>query len=79
LAIEDIPRIILTLEEDHLAKGDAKCVLSYLKNVLKLKVGMITGDNKHTALKVAKYLSIPIENVSYRANPNDKKKTVMSY
>jgi P-type Cu+ transporter len=40
---------------------------------------MITGDNKHTALKVANYLNIPLENVSYKANPNDKKKTVMRY
>jgi len=47
-----------------------------MANVLKLKVGMITGDNKHTALKVAKYLDIPIENVKYRAYPNEKKKTV---
>jgi len=37
---------------------------------------MITGDNKHTALKVAKYLDIPTENVTYRAYPNDKKKAV---
>jgi len=42
-----------------------------------LKVMMITGDNKHTALKVAKYLEIPEENVTYRAYPNDKKKVVM--
>ena len=47
--------------------------------MLKLKVGMITGDNKYTALKVAKYLDIPIENVAYRANPNDKKNTVIKY
>ena len=37
---------------------------------------MITGDNKHTALRVAKYLDIPAENVTYRAYPNDKKKAV---
>jgi Cu+-exporting ATPase len=59
-----------------LAKDEAKCVVTYMQKVLKLKVGMITGDNKHAALKVAKYLSIPIENVKYKAYPNEKKKTV---
>ena len=50
-----------------------------MANVLKLKVGMITGDNKHTALKVAKHLEIPLENVRYRAYPNEKKKTVQGF
>ena len=48
-----------------------------MRRNLGLKVAMITGDNKHTALKVAKYLDIPAENVTYRAYPNDKKNAVI--
>lgn len=79
LAVGQTARLILSLEEEHLAKEEAKCVVSYMANVLKLKVAMITGDNKHTALKVATYLDIPLENVRYRAYPNEKKKTVQGF
>lgn len=77
LAINNIPRVLISLEEKHLAKEEAKPVLDYMRTKMGLKVAMITGDNKHTALRVAKYLSIPEENVTYRAYPNDKKKVVM--
>lgn len=40
---------------------------------------MITGDNKHSALKVAKHLNIPIENVTYSAYPETKKKVVEKF
>ena len=40
---------------------------------------MITGDNKHSALKVAKHLDIPVENVTYSAYPETKKKMVEKY
>ena len=30
-----------------------------------MKVCMITGDNKHSALKVAKHLNINVDNVTY--------------
>ena len=54
-------------------------MVAYMTEKLKLKVGMITGDNKHSALKVASHLNIPIEFVTYRAYPNEKKKVVMKY
>jgi cation transport ATPase len=41
-----------------------------------MRVAMITGDNKHAALKVAKHLGIDINDVVYKAYPEDKKKTV---
>jgi len=50
-----------------------------MRKTMGLKVAMITGDNKHTALRVAKYLEIPEEFVTYRAYPKDKKKVVMKY
>lgn len=50
-----------------------------MRNKMGLKVAMITGDNKHTALRVAKYLDIPEQNVTYRAYPSDKKKVVMKF
>jgi P-type E1-E2 ATPase len=77
LAVNNIPRVLISLEERHLAKEEAKPVLNYMRNVMGLKIAMITGDNKHTALRVAKYLDIPEANVTYRAYPNDKKKVVM--
>ena len=40
---------------------------------------MITGDNKHSAIKVAKHLGIPVENVTYSAYPETKKKVVEQY
>ena len=39
-----------------------------------MKVYMITGDNKHSALKVAKHVSIEAENVTYEAYPETNKK-----
>lgn len=52
-------------------------MLDYLRNQMGLKVAMITGDNKATALRVAKHLEIPETSVTYRAYPKDKKKVVM--
>ena len=43
---------------------------------MKLKVYMITGDNKQSALKVARHLRIPIENVTYSAYPETKRLVV---
>ena len=40
---------------------------------------MITGDNKHSALKVAKHLDISVDNVTYSAYPETKKKMVEKY
>jgi cation transport ATPase len=39
-----------------------------------MKIAMITGDNRHSAMKVANYLGI--DNVTYEAYPEDKKKAV---
>jgi P-type E1-E2 ATPase len=79
LAVDSIPRLLISLEELHVAKPEAKALVAYLTEKLKLKVGMITGDNKHSAVKVATHLNIPIEFVTYRAYPNEKKKVVMKY
>ena len=46
---------------------------------MKMKVCMITGDNKHSALKVAKHLNIQLENVTYSAYPETKKKVVEKF
>lgn len=79
LAVDKVPSLIISLEEAHLAKEEATYVVSYLKNVLKMKVCMITGDNKHSALKVAKHLDIDFENVTYQAYPETKKQVVTKY
>lgn len=39
-------------------------------------MAIITGDNKFTAFKVANYLNIKPEMVTYRAYPHQKKKVV---
>ena len=62
-----------------MAKHESKQVVNFLKNNLGLKVAMITGDNKHSALKVARHLGIEVENVTYKAYPEDKKKTVEKF
>ena len=40
---------------------------------------MITGDNKYSALKVARHLGIPTENVTYQAYPETKLQVVEKY
>lgn len=79
LALNQIPQLICCLEEEHLAKPESKQVVQFLRTNLNLKVAMITGDNKHSALKVARYLGIEQENVVYKAYPEDKKRTVEKF
>lgn len=76
LTVDEIPQLILSLEETHLAKENALYVVNYLQTVMKMKVCMITGDNKYSALKVAKYLNIAESNVTYQAYPETKKEVV---
>lgn len=40
---------------------------------MKMNVCMITGDNQYSAHKVADYLDIPRENVTYQAYPDTKR------
>lgn len=53
MVIDNVPRLLISLEEAHLAKPEALAVVTYMRDVMKLKVAMITGDNKHAAMKVA--------------------------
>lgn len=46
---------------------------------LGMNISMITGDNKHTALKVANYLGIKEDDVFYQAYPETKKEIVEKY
>lgn len=79
LVINNKPRLLISLEEAHLAKEEALGVVTYLRNVMKMRVAMITGDNEHAAMKVARYLDIPSQNVTFRAYPNDKKRVVKKF
>ena len=79
MAIDKMPRLLVSLEEDHLAKPEALGVVTYLRDVMNMKVAMITGDNEHAAMRVARYLDIPSSNVTFRAYPNDKKRTVKRF
>lgn len=74
--IDKVPRLVISLEEEHIAKPEAKSVINYLQIEMGLKVAIITGDNKFTAFKVANYLNIKPEMVTYRAYPHQKKKVV---
>jgi cation transport ATPase len=69
LAVGTIPQLIVSLEEEHLAKTEAKWVVSYMRDKMGMQVCMITGDNKHTARKVAKHLGISMENTYSEAYP----------
>ena len=79
LAIDKQPSLIISLEEAHLSKTESKYVIQFLQQEMKMRVCMITGDNKHTALKVARHLNIAVENVTYQAYPNTKKDVVERY
>ena len=71
--------LIVTLQEEHLAKKEAYAVVNYLQSKMGLKVAMITGDNKPTADKVAKYLGIDPKFVVSQAYPEDKKASVKKW
>lgn len=77
--INNVARLLISLEEEHLAKPDSKAVVSYLQNEMKMKVAMITGDNQHTALKVANYVGIPEALVTAKAYPHQKKNVVKKF
>ena len=47
------------MEETHLTKPESLGVVQYIREIMNMKVAMITGDNKHAAMKVANYLDIP--------------------
>jgi P-type E1-E2 ATPase len=64
------------MEEMHIAKPESREVVNYLRNTLKLRVAMITGDNKYAAYKVANYLGIDIRDVVYKAYPIEKRRAV---
>ena len=79
LAIDNIPSLIISLEEAELSKPEAKHVVQFLQETMSMRVGMITGDNMHAATKVAKHLNIPLDNVTYQAYPETKKEVVEKY
>lgn len=70
-------RLLISLEEEHVAKKEAQEVVSSLLNDHGIKVGMITGDNQHAAIRVANHLGIAPELVYFKASPTDKKNVIM--
>lgn len=79
MTVNNVPRLLISLEEEHLVKPEALGVVTYFREVLNLRVAMITGDNKHAAEKVAAYLKIPTCNVTHSAYPNGKKRIVEQF
>lgn len=69
---------MVSLEESHLAKQESVFVVNFLK-MLGLRVCMITGDNQHSAMKVAKHLGIYEDDIYYEALPETKKRIVSDY
>jgi P-type Cu+ transporter len=53
-------------------KPDAKAAVAYLRNVMKIDVWMVTGDNARTAQAIARQLDMPPERVVSEALPNAK-------
>ena len=45
LSMNGLPQMIISLEEQHVAKPESREVVQYLRQVLKVRVAMITGDN----------------------------------
>lgn len=79
MAIDGKPRLLVSLEEAHIAKPEALGVVGYMRDVMGLRVAMITGDNEHAAMKVARHLGIPSDLVTPKAYPNDKKRVVKGF
>ena len=75
MAINKEIMCLISLQEKHLTKTEAREVVSYLK-YNNCEVHMITGDNESAARKVASALDIPLENVLFRASPENKKTRV---
>jgi P-type E1-E2 ATPase len=57
LSINEVVVMIYGLEEEHLVKPEALAVLEKLRN-MKMHIHMITGDNKHSAFKIADHCKI---------------------
>ena len=79
MIVNTIPQLIISLEEAHTAKLESREVINYLRNTMKFRIAMITGDNQHSAYKVANYLGINVEDVVYKAYPSDKKRAVEKF
>ena len=79
MIIDNQPALIISLEESHLSKPESPFVISYLKKTAGYRVAMITGDNEHSAVKVANHLGISRENVVHSAYPWTKRDTVIAY
>lgn len=79
LTIDNVPALIVSLQEEHLSKQEAQYTVKFLQETMGYKVCMITGDNKHSALQVAKHLGILEEDVTYQAYPETKREVVMKY
>lgn len=79
LVVDEVPQLIISLEEEHLCKPEAKQVITYFQKVLRMQVCMITGDNMHSAFKVANHLGINHKFVTYSAYPETKRQVVMMY
>ena len=47
VAVDSVPRLVICLEEEHVAKPESILLIKYLKEKFNFKVAMITGDNKH--------------------------------
>jgi len=67
--VNGYPGLIISLQEEHLAKEEALGVVTYLQKDLGMRVCMITGDNKSTAYRVAEYLGIDHQYVVAEAYP----------
>ena len=53
-------------------KSDAAATVAYLRNVMKIDVWMVTGDNARTAQAIASQLNLPPQRVVSEALPNAK-------
>lgn len=75
VAVNNEVIMVIALQEKHICRPEAKNVCNYLRRN-GYEIHMITGDHKHSAVKIANYLDISLQNVVYRAYPEDKKQRV---
>jgi len=70
VAIDGVVALVLGLRDEE--KPDAKASIAYLRDVMKLDVWMVTGDNRRTAAAIAAQLGFPQNRLISEALPAAK-------
>ncbi|CAD8173001.1 unnamed protein product [Paramecium pentaurelia] len=74
MAIDNIPEVVVCLDNKTNLRPEAKAVIQYLRQKLKKQVYILSGDSKKTVNSVGKYLGIPSINQFAEIDAEGKQK-----